>query len=257
MKMTKSKPDHGIPEHVIEHLGPPAVLPRRMAQFYGLLRELASDQGPRGMSDWCLLWDMAIARIDLAQIGAAKVAGMTLLQDQAAIEIVRRDSLQYIGQNPSDSMSRDYDPTVGIFDSKAPELDMVATRSVLKRLGLQDSAVQDVAYLMAFSILTPLEILASAKQSVERMARNEIERRHSREDQLERMQARSPVLGVEFSPTTMIEEISLGSDLLGGSPRRQKSKSAAPAAKAAGVGSADSASAVAEMAEVNDNARVA
>jgi hypothetical protein len=134
---------------------------------------------------------------------------------------------------------------------------MVATRSVLKRLGLQDSAVQDVAYLMAFSILTPLEILASAKQSVERMARNEIERRHSREDQLETMQARSPVLGVEFSPTTMIEEISLGSDLLGGSTGRQKSKSAAPAAKAAGVGSADSASAVAEMAEVNDNARVA
>lgn len=256
-QMAKSKPDHGIPEHVIELMGPPPVLPRRVDQFYRMLRALASETVPRGMSDWLLLWDMAVARIDLSQIGAAKLVAMRLLHDQAAIEIVRRDSLRFIGQPPSESIGRDFDPEVGIFESGPPAVDMVATRLVLKRLGLDESSVDDLAYLMAFSMLTPLEILASAKQGVERTSRNEIDRRHARQDQSETMRGSGEILDAEFSPATKTSEEPVGLDSSPSSARRRKLASAPPHTKSITIETADCAGKPAVAGEVNDNAGVA
>lgn len=222
-----SKPDHGIPEHVIEFLGPPPVLPRRVDQFFRILQALASETPPRGMSDWLLLWDMAVARIDLNQIGAAKVAATMLLTDQAAIEIVRRDRLRFVGQPPSESMGRDFEFGGDIAEMQPPEVDMAATRSVLKRIGLDESAVQDLAYLMAFSILTPLETLAAAKQGVERTSRNELERRHARQDQSQALHGGSQILDAEFVSASTSADEAIGLDQ---TPPAEQARHARPAA---------------------------
>ena len=136
---------------------------------------------------------------------------------------------------------------------------MVATRSVLKRLGLEESAVEDLGYLMAFSILTPLETLASAKQGFERTARNEIERRHARQDQLETMRASGEIPDAEVSLATKTLQGSIG---VGASPgsasaRRLELKSPAPDKKSIDIGTAGGAEEPAVAGEVKDNAGVA
>ena len=255
--LAKSKSDHGIPEHVIELLGPPPVLPRRVDQFFRILQALASETPPRGTSDWLLLWDIAVARIDLNQIGAAKVAATMLFNDQAAIEIVRRDSLRFVGQPPSESMGRDFEFGGGILEMQAPELDMAATRSVLKRIGLDESAVQDLAYLMAFSILTPLETLAAAKQGVERTSRNELERRHARQDQLETLQGGSQILEAEFVPAATSSDDAIGLDRTPRAETARHSRRAALPAVSALAATAGSNEGLGETGKVIDSARIA
>lgn len=99
--MVKSKSDPGIPADVIEIFGPPAVLPHRVEDFYRLLKALAQTSLPRGMADWCNLWDIAMARTEVRQIASAKLATIMLHSERAAIKIVRTDSLRFVGADPN------------------------------------------------------------------------------------------------------------------------------------------------------------
>lgn len=186
----EAKPDYGIPEHVIELFGPPAVLPHRIDQFYLLLRALEQEHHPRGTADWCNLWDAALARTELKQIGSAKVVATALHYDRAAKEITLTDSLRLVGQTTNKPKGRD--PTVyksiseeiedrilGISDSK---FDISETYEHLKQLNLPNTTIFDVAYILAGPTNTIHEQLSIIKMNVERTSLQDIERRHDRLD---------------------------------------------------------------------------
>jgi len=179
--MVKSKSDPGIPADVIEIFGPPAVLPHRVEDFYRLLKGLAQSSLPRGMADWCNLWDIAMARTEVRQIASAKLATIMLHSDRAAIEIVRTDNLIYVGADPQTPAGRDND-----FDSfdllRKAKLDLPATYAVLDNFDLSHEAVLDVAYVMAAPVLAPLEALSFINLGVARAAAQDLERRHERLD---------------------------------------------------------------------------
>lgn len=203
--MGQSNQRHGIPEEVIDLFGPPAVLPHRVEQFYQLLQALEKEHRPRGTADWYNLWDMAIARIEFKQIGAAKVVAIALHHDRAALEILRADSLRYVGLDPSAAMGRDLAIEDGRVVDREPKMDMTATMAALDRLELPKDAVWDVAYLLAAPILAPLEALSVVKLNIERAARQDIERRHERLDQRQTRPDDPSIADAEFTPVLKSE----------------------------------------------------
>jgi hypothetical protein len=179
--VVKSKSDPGIPADVIEIFGPPAVLPHRVEDFYRLLNALAQAYLPREMADWCKLWDIAMARTEVRQIASAKLATIMLHRERAAIEIVRADSLRFVGADPHVPTGRDIS-----FDSLdlsgEAKLDLPKTYAILDSLELSHDAVLDVAYILASPILAPLEALSFTHLAVARAAAQDLERRHERLD---------------------------------------------------------------------------
>jgi hypothetical protein len=179
--VVKSKSDPGIPADVIEIFGPPAVLPHRVEDFYRLLKALAQAYLPREMADWCYLWDIAMARTEVRQIASAKLATIMLHRERAAIEIVRTDSLRFVGADPHALTGRD----IGLdsYDlSGEPKLDLPKTYEILDSLELSHDAVLDVAYILASPILAPLEALSFTNLGIARAAAQDLERRHERLD---------------------------------------------------------------------------
>ena len=201
------KPDHGIPEHVIALLGPPAVLPHRVDQFYLLLRALEQEHHPRGTADWCNLWDAAIARTELKQIGSAKVVATALHYDRAAKEITLVDSLRLVGQTPDKPKGRD--PNVykshqeqieDIFSDKIEQtFNISEPYEHLKRLNLPTDTIWDVAYILAGPTNALLEDLSIIKMNFERTSLQDIERRHDRLDRQRSSSDTSPIIDAEFS----------------------------------------------------------
>lgn len=201
------KPDHGIPEHVIELFGPPAVLPHRVDQFYLLLQALEQEHHPRGAADWCNLWDAALARTELKQIGSAKVVATALHYDRAAKEITLADSLRLVGQTADKPKGRD--PYVYnsqqeqiedlLSENIEPPFDISETYEQLERLNLPTDTIWDVAYILSGPTNAPLEELSIIKMNVERTSLQDIERRHDRLDRQRSLSDTSPIIEAEFS----------------------------------------------------------
>ena len=201
------KPDHGIPEHVIELFGPPAVLPHRIDQFYLLLGALEQEHHPRGTADWCNLWDAALARTELKQIGSAKVVATALHYDRAAKEITLTDSLRLVGQTQDKPRGRD--PTVYnghqeqiedlLSGNVEPPFNISETYEHLKRLNLPTDTIWDVAYILSGPTNALLEELSIIKINVERTSFQDFERRHDRLDRRRSLSDTSPIIEAEFS----------------------------------------------------------
>ena len=198
--MVKSKSDPGIPADVIEIFGPPAVLPHRVEDFYRLLKALAQAYLPREMADWCYLWDIAMARTEVRQIASAKLATIMLHRERAAIEIVRTDSLRFVGADPHALTGRDIGLDTYDLSGEA-KLDLPKTYAILDSFDLSHDAVLDVAYILASPILAPLEALSFTHLAVARAAAQDLERRHERLDRLNFDGGAPAIVGPETSVT--------------------------------------------------------
>ena len=117
-----------------------------------------------------------------------------------AIEIVRTDSLRFVGADPHTLTGRDIG--IGSFDLSAEvKLDLPATYAILESFELSQFAVLDVAYVLASPILAPLEALSFINLGVARAAAQDLERRHDRLDRRNFDGDTPAIVGAETSVT--------------------------------------------------------
>lgn len=172
----------GIPDNVIELLGDAPVLLGQEEEFFRLLAAMRDEFDPREIRDWYNLWDAVAARITIGQCARAKRAVVALFLDQAANEINQPSGIRFARLDPFDASRAGQLKDKDTLEDTWPVADHEMAKQELKRVGLPQTSVEDLAYALALPILAPMEVMQSAKMAVVRNSLDDIEVRHARTD---------------------------------------------------------------------------
>jgi hypothetical protein len=194
---------HGVPDELIELLGPPPVLARHLDQFFRVLVAFAQEADVRRTTDWFIPWDQALLRVELGQIGRGKATTVALHYDRAAREIARQGSLRFIKRDPFARITREFDPRTVEFAE--PPVDYDEMIAELIRLGLSRECVSDLAYIVAAPMLEPVEAIEALKRNQLRQLGEDLQRRRDRADRRRAESGQDEAIDAEFEPVAKLE----------------------------------------------------
>lgn len=187
---------YGVPDELIELLGPPPVLARHLEQFYKLLVAFAFDANAQRTTDWLIPWDQALLRVELGQLGRGKATTVALHYDRAACEITRQGALRFVRRDPFARITREFDPRMVEFDE--PPVDYGEMNAELSRLGLPQERVMDLAYIVAAPMLEPVEAIEARKRNQLRQLDEDLQRRRDRTDRRRAESGQDEAIDADF-----------------------------------------------------------